>query len=257
MDAFFRKIISFCLRRIGQNSIENRAITNMVSFRLAANAYGRLYDAGFRPNGIIDIGAHYGEWSKDIRRIFPAAPILMVEAKEEERARLTGIAAAIRNASCEITLLGTTARQNVEFHVHGSGSSIFSERSDAPRSTRQIDMTMLDTVTSRHPELKAPLFVKIDVQGAELEVLGGGSQTLAMAEAVQMEVALLHYNEGAPSANDVIAFMNKAGFAIYDIAGEYRPLGSALAQLDLIFVRKDSVLRRDYFEFERPAAAMS
>jgi hypothetical protein len=47
---------------------------------------------------------------------------------------------------------------------------------------------------------------------AELECLRGGEATLAMAEVVQLEVALLNYNEGAPLAAETIAFMDGHGF---------------------------------------------
>ena len=43
--------------------------------------------------------------------------------------------------------------------------------------------------------------LKIDVQGTELEVLEGGEKTLSTCEAVQLEIALLPYNDGAPGCS--------------------------------------------------------
>jgi len=53
----------------------------------------------------------------------------------------------------------------------------------------------------------------------------------------------------------VITFMDERGFAIYDIAGFVRPNQKDLAQIDVIFVRKDSKLRPDRFRFADPRTA--
>jgi hypothetical protein len=67
---------------------------------------------------------------------------------------------------------------------------------------------------------------------------------------VQLEVALLNYNDSAPQATAVISFMEAKGFVMFDIAGFVRPNGVDLVQLDVIFVRKTSRLRPDFFRFE-------
>ena len=41
-------------------------------------------------------------------------------------------------------------------------------------------------------------YIKIDVQGAELLVLGGASETLTKATFVQLEVSVVEYNQGGP-----------------------------------------------------------
>ena len=51
-------------------------------------AYQRLTSARFDPAGIIDIGAHRGEWARLVHKFFPHAPILMIEARKTEEAWL-------------------------------------------------------------------------------------------------------------------------------------------------------------------------
>jgi hypothetical protein len=61
---------------------------------------------------------------------------------------------------------------------------------------------------------------------------------------VILEVSLLPYNEGAPLFGEVVAFMAKAGFAVYDFCGQHRRQSDhALFQTDVVFVRADSSLR--------------
>jgi hypothetical protein len=92
--------------------------------------------------------------------------------------------------------------------------------------------------------LQAPLLLKLDVQGFELEVLKGGRRTLKLSEVVIMEVSLLPYNDGAPSFADVVGFMNEEGFVAFDFCGQFRRESDhALFQTDVVFVRRESNLR--------------
>ena len=43
--------------------------------------------------------------------------------------------------------------------------------------------------------------------------------------------------------------MDAKGFVIYDIVGFVRPTGADLVQLDILFAKKNSGLRRDFFRF--------
>jgi len=89
----------------------------------------------------------------------------------------------------------------------------------------------------------------LDVQGAELDVLTGGSHTLNLAEVVQLEVALMNYNEGAPDLNAVVNFMTAHDFSFFEICGLVKPNPKYLSQIDILFVHKSSTLRRDHFVF--------
>ncbi len=60
-------------------------------------------------------------------------------------------------------------------------------------------------------------FIKIDVQGSELDILNGASQTMNRTEYVSCEVALAQYNQGAPLIGEVVDKMRDYGFCIIDI----------------------------------------
>lgn len=210
--------------------------------------YLRLEKQGFRPNGIIDIGAYQGDWTRLIKKIFQQVPILMIEARSEQKSFLEQTCAELVSAQYALCLLGNAEAASVTFHVMASGSSIYSERSNVPRSSRHLTMHTLDNLLKQYRDLQRPLFIKLDVQGAELDVLCGAEDTLRQAEVVQLEVALMNYNEGAPTANVVFDFMADRDFLLFDICGFGRPSGN-LVQIDALFVHKDSKLRQDYFTF--------
>jgi FkbM family methyltransferase len=212
-------------------------------------SYFRLAKQGFCPNGILDIGAYHGEWSRFISRIYPHVPILMVEAQAEKKPHLEAACAQLPQAKFELSLLGSQEGVEAIFNVMEDGSSLYSERSNVPRTLRMLTMHTLDDVLDRHPEQKSPLLIKLDVQGAELDVLRGGNHALAIAEVVQVEVSLMKYNEGAPDISDVLRFMTERGFAFFDICGFHKPIPKYLIQIDVLFVRNESTLRTDRFVF--------
>lgn len=201
---------------------------------------------GFQPEVILDVGAYEGEWTQLAGSVFPSARILMVEAQTGKEAQLAGIAAASggRIAS-RIALLGSDAREAVDFYEMELGSSVLRERCNVPSRKVIRPMTTLDAVV-RETGMERVDFLKLDVQGYELEVLSGGPQTLAQAEVVLLEVSLLEVIEGAPLMPRVLDYMKERGFAPYDVCTLMRrPLDRALCQVDMIFVREQSRLLAD------------
>ena len=173
----------------------------------------------------------------------------MIEAREEQQAILRKTKNDLNGVEFVIALLGGDNAKAVTFHSNSSGSSIYPERSDAIKIQQALPMRRLDDIIKESAFSMPPYFLKLDIQGGELQCLRGGLSTLAEAEVVQLEIALLNYNEGAPGAAQVVAFMEAHGFSIFDVAGFIRPNGVNLVQIDVIFVAKDLKLRPDYFRF--------
>ena len=245
----FTRIVASVAKRVRPTSLTKRRLVSIAARHLSDVAYTRLRDRGFAPGSIIDVGACSGEWSRSVRKIFPSAPIFMIEARSSEGTNLENTCRAIGNADFAIGVLGATREASIPFYVLGTGSSIFPEQSNVGRELTTLPMTTLDDIMLNRQELRAPIFVKLDVQGAEIEVLEGAVKTLERSEIVQLETALLPYNEGAPSAAEVISFMDKMGFAIFDITGFIWQKGIHLIQIDVMFARKDSQLRPHFFYY--------
>ncbi len=203
-------------------------------------AYRRMIEKGFTPDAIIDVGAYEGNWTRLARSVFGEVPCLMVEAQAGKKAALDQVCEELPQAALVSTALGATSGETITFYEMETGSSFLAEQSNAPRTETKLTTRTLDEVAADFPG--SSLFLKIDVQGAELHVLAGGQDTLARCAAVQLEVAMLPYNEGAPTFLEVVRYMDERGFVPFDISGESRPTGH-LVQIDMVFVPRDSALR--------------
>ena len=204
----------------------------------------RLRRAGLRPTAAIDVGGNVGAWTRMCRRIFPEARLLTIEPQANLQGQLRETARQLGNVTVAQTLLGARPAAAVPFHVyqHSGMSSVFLDAEASPVGTTAIDMTTLDELVAAEAFPSAQL-MKLDVQGSELEVLRGGTHTLADAEVVLVEVSLLPLYEGAPILHEVVAFLADSGFAAYDFLSERRrPRDQALFQTDMLFVRRASPL---------------
>lgn len=203
-----------------------------------------LKRAGFQPRRIVDIGAYRGEWSRTASAIFTDSQFFMIEAQENMRAHLDQLVQEnpARFSFC-IALLAAEKDQILDFYEMASGSSVYPEISDVPRTKRALRTRTLDEVLEA-ARFGRPDFMKLDVQGFELEVLKGAAQSLQHCEGLLVEVSLLPYNEGAPDMFEVMTFLEQRGFCVYDICSLIRrPGDGALFQTDLLFLRRDSRLR--------------
>ena len=206
---------------------------------LSLRNIGRL---GFQPRFTVDVGAYHGDWAKLCRAAFPETRILMVEAQPAMAAQLQSVAGTMGgDVTVATALLGPQDGQQVAFQEMETGSSVFPESSGKARQERTMITRRLDSVLEEQGTSPVD-FLKLDVQGYELEVLKGAPLALAQAQVVLMEVSLLPVNVGAPPFEEFIAFMDGAGFTTYDVCGQGRRRDGVLWQLDLMFLKKGSGL---------------
>lgn len=202
----------------------------------------RMKRLGFNPAVVIDVGAYVGDWTRSLKGIFPEARVLMVEPQSAKAVFLSKVKSELANVEFRVALLGATAAENVGFCESETGSSVLMEVEHRRPATTYMAMTTLDAIVENSPFAR-PNFIKLDVQGYELEVLRGGERTLACAEVVLMEINLLQLHQGAPLFHESAEFMGKRGFQVYDVCSLIRrPYDGAVWQADVMFVHSSSSL---------------
>lgn len=199
----------------------------------------RIKTRGFAPALVFDIGAANGQWTRDCRRIFDEARYVLVDPLESNRAALLELARDPRiQVFCGVAGPGAGVMQ---LYDHGDQSSILSSV-DFPGELRTVPATTVDALFEA-AQAPAPVLLKADVQGYELEVLRGAERCLAASEVLILEVSFRRIYKDSALAHEVIGYLGDRGFRIYEICSYLqRPTDRDLVQSDIVFVRESSAL---------------
>lgn len=201
---------------------------------------------GFCPSTLVDVGVAYG--TPGFYGIFDKVRYLLVDPIEEYSSIMEDICSKFPG---EWHLVAAGPQNGeIEMNVHPdlSGSSIYkeSEGRHVDGIPRTVPMRRLDSLLAAGG-FSGPMIVKLDVQGAELEVLEGASLVLSDVEAILMEVSMFSFYVGSPQFAEVVCKMAEMGYVVYDIfAGCNRPLDNALGQVDVCFVREGGFFRQTH-----------
>lgn len=180
----------------------------------------------------IDIGAR-GDIPPHWRALDGHAHIHAFDADPDACARLQQVYAARGHGQCYTVhpvALGAADGERPLYLTRGrGGSSLY--KPDTPLVRRYVNadyITVEQTVNLpiRHAGdyftaavLNDPDFIKLDVQGAELEILRAlTAGQLAATVAVEVEVQFHDLGNGVPCYDDIRAFLTAHGFELYDLS---------------------------------------
>lgn len=166
-----------------------------------------------------DVGANVGDWTELALKANPAAKVF---AFEPEPATYSKLAARHgRAAVCENFALGAVAEERTLFaHSESSGFNSFERRTIfSAEDLREISVrvsTLDDYCASAGVDRID--FLKLDVEGFELQVLLGGERMLGerRVSIIQFEYGGTYLDAGIRLA-DMFEFLAARGYAIYKI----------------------------------------
>ena len=192
-----------------------------------------LQKNGLAISTVYDIGANKGRWSRDMKRVLTRSNFFLFEANESHREKL-----ASRGFPFFICVLGSKEEIRRFYSIGGTGDSLYLEKTTHYKEANSIEVkTCTLKAIVQENKLPAPNFIKLDVQGAELEILTGSDGLLEQCHAIYMECPVLEYNAGAPSFDDYIQFMLERGYVPTQVL-EQHLINGVLTQFDILFIRK-------------------
>lgn len=196
----------------------------------------RLPVLGFLPQTIVDVGSAKGEWARLAADVWPNASIYGFEPNHSNRDKLERTKAELRHFDFTLAFLGA-ARGEAVYTDQEDQTSLLDGATNAKGNQRAPMLTLDEWALER--KVSRIDFLKMDVQGYELEVLKGATRMLPACQAVLLEVSFFSFLPNVPLFDEVIAFMKTRGFVAYDVLGILRRQSDdALAQMDFLFLRE-------------------
>jgi FkbM family methyltransferase len=197
--------------------------------------FERLNRHGIIIQEVWDVGAFKGEWTLEVAKYLPNAKFTLFEPNSSHNSDLA------RANSRVFNIVLSDKDEKRRFYSHeGTGDSLypeFDERSKVRKSFRIETCHRIDTLLSRDLNLVTPDFLKLDVQGSELDVLRGVGSHIYEIKVILLECPILHYNWGSPNIQDYLSFLFRSGFVPYFVTEIHR-LNEIVTQIDLAFVEK-------------------
>lgn len=146
-----------------------------------------------------------------------------VEALPEKAKLLRNSLAHFSNHQVVQTVAWSVSGENLSFNVasNGESSSVFQFGAHSTlypeiRYTREVVLQTLALGELDFWDSDGSVFLNLDVQGAELEVMKGVGQSLAKCAGIYCEVNVAEVYKGIPQLRDIDLFLKAFGFIRVD-----------------------------------------
>lgn len=200
-------------------------------------------------NTVFDIGANTGQFAKEIRERGFAGKIVSFEPLTTARKKLSLIAAhdhrwilhdqcAIgdRDGEIEINIAGNSVSSSVLPMLESHSSAA---EGSAYVGSERVSIARLDTIANCYLASDSNLFIKIDTQGYEWQVLDGSGELLKRSLGVLCELSLVPLYGGQRLWRDIIDRLEQEGFMLWALQkGFTDPRSGQSLQMDGIFLKK-------------------
>lgn len=242
-EADDKKAIEICHRilahdpyRVGTLTHQAELASRVQSAHILSNVppIARGVLASFEPEAylnILDGGAtasavekQFSNWPADLWRVVGFDPHPDADLSVDKTANVQMIRTALGQAPGTVMLYHTKIdgassiyRPNLAYLenlVHGNGHRL----SDQMAVISESEVAAIDLDTWRRTAGIPPFdFIKLNVQGAELQILKGAPDSLERCLGIQSEVAFAPVYEESPVFREMDAFLDAAGFTFFDI----------------------------------------
>lgn len=199
-------------------------------------------------NLIFDVGANTGQFGRSLRDLGYKGRIVSFEPLDAAWNKLGE--ASQKDSLWEVAVRAAIGDEDGEVEINVSGNSVSSSVlrmqnahvSAAPESvyigTEKVPIRRLDTVGAGYLRADSTLFLKIDTQGYEAQVLRGASDLLQKVVGLHLELSFVPLYEEQCIYDALISQLKALGFEMWDIVPNFIDARSGrLLQADATFFR--------------------
>lgn len=176
---------------------------------------------------VLDVGANIGQYAMSLRQCGYAGKIISFEPLPQEHAQLCAAASMDENwevfERCAVGHVNDTINMNVSENSYSSSIRAMKEaHSDAApdavyKTAVQTPLRTLDSLEKNLALMDGSIFLKIDTQGYEKQVIQGAAQVLGRVTGIQLELSLCELYEGQALFEEMIDLLKKEGYIIWNI----------------------------------------
>ena len=200
-------------------------------------------------NCVIDVGANQGQYGDFLRQIgykgrivsFEPVPttfkLLAERSRNDEAWHVHNVALGAVNQTLDMNIMDHSVFNSL-LSLNSYGSKQFAKEAGVTR-TERVNVVQLDSIMD---EIKVGIedprvYLKMDTQGYDLQVLKGASGSLPLVLGLQSEIALRPIYEKMPDYLTSLAKLNALGFAVTSIVPVTRDENMRVIEFDCLMVR--------------------
>jgi FkbM family methyltransferase len=208
----------------------------------------------FKIVSVVDVGANVGQFGIDLRRygfkgeIYSFEPVVNIfndlVSTSLRKGPWTPINLALGSHPGDKVInvsgnsgLSSSFLEMKSLHQENFPSSIYVSSQLAEVSTVDIQVELLKLEASKS-------ILKLDVQGFELEVLNGATQSLSDFAICLIEVSLSPLYQGEGSLLDILHILESNGHDVIDVFSGIRSNNGKLLQIDLVTLNRNQIFTK-------------
>ena len=198
---------------------------------------------------ILDVGANQGQYAMTMRklgfsgRIISFEPLSSAFSKLEEHAgndpKWQTVNLALGNKD-ETTTINIAPKSQASSLRKMKPALQEIEPNLAYTGTEEVEVRTLDTILHRYIGGEEKIYLKLDTQGYEKNIIDGAIKSLHKIAGIQMELSLVELYDGETLFADMITYLQDCGYALMSVEpGFFDKSSGRLLQADTIFYRKE------------------
>jgi FkbM family methyltransferase len=196
---------------------------------------------------VMDVGANTGQYGRRLRKAGYHGEIVSFEpldaafaslqrtAKRDKNWRAARLALGAHERDATLCVSGDSRASSLKqmLDLHTSIAPYFSTVSH-----ERVQIKTLDSVWEEHIPSGKTVYLKIDAQGAEKDIIDGAMRSMERIEMVQIEISIRPLYEESLLLPDALTLMDDLGFRLVSIEyGFCHPDTGQMLQVDGVFAR--------------------